>query len=317
MKKLTMFLALAALLSTGCSSDDELVPQLDGKGAVVLNFATSDEVVQSVTRAPEDATNYELPAGLVPEKEEFTLKVTGKYEGDAGETPYEKEWETVEAFLMENTNGKLELEAGGYDVTEKKYVNEYKAKVTYGDIEEEGKDKPYFEGVSVNDNNEEATFSVYPKQTKTVKILAKMANTCFTLHLTEWMLKYYEDIELSIHVGEGETQKEYKFTENTTDETRNIFTYTKETDATPAPVHIFVKPGQAFYISGKAVKAQNGVEVEFPKTNIRTAANVLKEYHYKITVDQDKAGSGVLNITFDDTFTEVTAVDGELNPDKN
>ena len=86
MKKLTMFLALAALLSTGCSSDDELVPQLDGKGAVVLNFATSGDVVQSATRAPEDDDNYELPEGLVPEKEEFTLKVTGEYEGDAGET---------------------------------------------------------------------------------------------------------------------------------------------------------------------------------------------------------------------------------------
>lgn len=311
MKKLTMFLALAALLSTGCSSDGELVPQLDGKGAVALSFTTASDVEQSVTRAEESTANYELPADLVPEENEFTLKVTGTYEGDGGAIEYSHEWETVEAFKTENTSGKLELEAGGYDVDKKKYVNEYHAKVTYGNIEEEGKDKPYFEGVSVDENNEAASFSVYPKQTKEVEILAKLANCCFTLHLTEWMINYYKNIELTIHVGENE----YKFTESTVDEANNIFKYTKPTETDPA--HIFVKPTQDFYISGNAVKAQNGVEVEFPKTNIRAGADVLKEYHYKITVDQNKAGSGTLSITFDDTFTEVDPIDGELNPDEN
>ena len=84
-------------------------------------------------------------------------------------------------------------------------------------------------------------------------------------------------------------------------------------ETTPSSPLIFVKSGQQLSFSGKAVKSQTGTSVEFPKNTI--GENLAPDTHYAINVNHDNAGGANLIITFDDTFTVVSVVDVQLNPD--
>lgn len=337
-KKLTMLSAVLALLAVGCNSDDGLLQQLDTKGAVQLTMTTASGVSDSATRAPSgegEEDNYLLPSDLIPSIDDFTLEVTGKYTKTGTETEYVKKWDNISDFKTEHPV-KLELEAGSYNDEstdeDNKYSNEYEAKIWHGNIEEQGWNKPYFEGYSMKgyspepqqqgdpaySRGERAKFKVYPKTTTSVNVVARLANTCFTVHMTEWMLGYYTDIEFKIHVGEGEQETVYTFVKNTADVKNNIFTFNGPSTTTD-PYLIFIKPGQQISISGKATATQSqaGTKFEFPKTKIADAASVKQEYHYAIEVDMDQAGTGAMTITWDDTFTNVDPVSVELNPDQN
>lgn len=284
MKRWMLPLLAVALATTACSSDDEAATPLRGEGKVTFDCSTEAFVADVTTRATE---GYQLPAELIPAGEAMQLTLSGTYteEGENG-SPIEKSygprtWATVADYNTEAP----ELEAGIYNTTIHAYQNSYTAAISYGDMEAEGAAKPCFKGGA-------AAFTIAANKTTTVALSAKLANSCFVVEVTEWMLAYYTGIELTIHTAS------------------NSFTFNPTTTA-PGEL-IFVKPGQQLALSGKAVKAQNGVEVEFPKTTIGAGA-IAAESCYTIRVDHSTAGSGALQIAFDDTFTEVPAVDIELN----
>lgn len=162
----------------------------------------------------------------------------------------------------------------------------YTATFTHGEANAEGVAKPYFRG-------EVANFVVKANKTTTYPVVCKMINSCFTLQVSAWMLNYYDDIELTIHTATNA----FSFTMNSQEVTELTF----------------VNPAQVLSISGTAVKSQNGVVVEFPKTAI--GSTLVGETVYAISVDHGTAGAGSLSIAFDGSFTEVAEVEIELNPE--
>ena len=361
--KFTLPLSLFAIAMFGACSES-LLSDMSSEGVVQVVCSTEGIVNQTQTRAVSNPDadgneqNFQLPSNLVPSYSDFKLNIRGEYYNSsmdgASATEYDKTWNTMSAFETENPNG-VKLEAGAYKREQAKYLNSYHAYVSYGNINEEGVGKPYFAGESVVgmvDNNLDKTpadFNIYPDENKLIYVVARLANSCFSLEVSEWMLKYYSEIELKIHTtgtdatadAEAVPAKVFTFKAKDLlvagDDSKDIFAYTTpelKADATHTPALIFVKPGQKLKLSGWAVKRQNqtgdanqtGVKVEFAAAEIGDV--LVADTHYTIKVDHDTAGGGGLNITFDDTITQVspdeTGANGsegdgdvELNPDGN
>ena len=291
-KKLWMLAAAASML-VGCSADDKTSMPDNGRGSVQLLCSTSSSIASVVTRAGEE---FALPESVLPSSDELILTLSGTYtfkdkSNDNALVEATYEWEsngegTVADYAAENPA----LEAGVYDAAIHRYSNTYEASVVYGNPDEEGAGKACFEGAS-------AEFHIYPDRAEQVAIKAELVNSCYTLSVSEWMLNYYTDIELTIHTAD------------------NDFCFEPDSENLSSEL-IFVKPGQQLSLSGSATKVQNGVAVTFDKTTIGAAALAART-HYAIEVDHSTAGGGSLIIAFDDTFTEVEAETAELNPDNN
>lgn len=283
MKRIWMIPMLAlALVCAGCSSEEE-TPAPNGSGKLQLTSNISSAVSEVVARAAQS----DLPEALVPDADALTLTIAGSYT-DKGKDPvnFNKTWATVADFKTENPD----FEAGYYNTAESHYQNSYKATLSYGDPAVEGEGKAAFAGASDD-------FVVYAgSQPTKVNVSVALANSCFTFAVTEWMFNYYTDLQFTIHTAE------------------NSFTFEPTTPA--ASTLIFVKAGQSLRFSGSAVKAQNGVAVTFPETTLGTTTTAA-QHKYAIEVDHSTAGAGKLQISFNDTFTEVDEQVEELNPDEN
>lgn len=277
-------LAMAAAF-VGCSSEDDLTVK-HGSGRVLFDC----DVLQTVSEVTTRAGEYTLPAEILPQADRLTLAITGSYTDKTGTTTYNKSWLTVADFVTENPD----FEAGDYSTSERQYQNSYAAVMTYGDATAEGEAAPYFEGTS-------GDFNVYAGETAKPTVSVALANSCFTLAVTEWMLNYYDNLKLTIHTADSD----FSFEPTTID---------------PSAL-IFVKAGAVLSFSGSAVKAQTGVEVTFPKTELKdangAAVTTAAKTKYTISVDHGQAGAGTLSISFDDSFTEVPEQTVELNPDEN
>ena len=289
MKKWMIPMLAVVLATTACSSDEEAATPLSGEGKVAFACQTEGFVADVTARATE---GYRLPEELIPTSDSFELTLSGSYTEQDKKTLQQevksygpRVWATVADYNTEAP----QLEAGIYSTAEHRFLNSYSASFAYGSIGEEGAAKPCFRG-------EVADFTIAANKTTTVPVRIKLANSCFQLGVTEWMLAYYTAIELTIHTATS--------------------SFTFHPTSTAMSELIFVKPGQQLALSGKAVKAQNGVEVNFTQTTIGSGA-VAAESCYTISVDHTTAGSGALQISFDDTFTDVPAVDVELNGEGN
>ncbi len=269
MKQRWMIPMLAlAFAVTACSSEDDFSTGA-GEGQVTFTVDVPAEINQVQTRAE---SGYALPAALVPAAADFALQMTGSYLDEQNLTQsYTGSWVTVAAYHME----KPDLQAGTYSAT-----------FTHGEAGVEGAGKAYFTGALTD-------FAVKANKTMTYPVSCKLANSCFTVQVTEWMLNYYDAIELTIHTA------------------TNSFTFAMNSQEVTELT--FVNPAQVLALSGKAVKAQNGVAVEFAKTQI--GSTIAPETLYAISVDHGKAGAGSLSIAFDGTFTEVEEQEIELNPE--
>lgn len=159
---------------------------------------------------------------------------------------------------------------------------EYTAKATYGDASKEGAGACYFEG--------ERTFTVEAESEQTVAIAAKLANSAIRLTTGEWFDKYYKDAAFVVTTSAG-----------------NSFEFAAASD-----VLIFVQAGTTLKLKGTATKAQTGASVEFPESVIGTTKACAQ---YTIAVDASQAGAGTVNISFEETLTEVDPYEYELNPE--
>ena len=301
MKRFLISMLAIACLATACSSDDEPIIPESGVGHIEFNCLANSEIGDVITRTEQPTFNLATAGVTIPDPANLILTINGSYTKNGMVTPWS--WPTAsgeaqpaddEIIVAPKTVADFEsenpaIEAGAYDVEQKKYLNSYEAAVTYGDPNAEGENCPYFMGKS-------ASFSVYPGETKEVTFSATLANSCFNLSVTEWMLKYYDNIELTIHTANNE----FTFALNETTAISSL---------------IFVKSGQQLSFSGSAVKSQTGTTVEFPETPIGVQLDA--NTHYNIVVNHDTAGGGNLQIMFGDTFVEVEPVEVELNPDVN
>lgn len=159
---------------------------------------------------------------------------------------------------------------------------DYTAAITYGDPEAEGTKAACFAGT--------ADFTILARRTVTASIAATLRNAAFRLTMGEWFKKYYTDALLTIRTESG-----------------NSFVFSPSTQDV-----IFVKPGTRLFMQGTAVKAQTGVQVEFPEHEIGTTVACTL---HTVAVDASEAGSGKLVIDLDDTFTEIGEQVIELNPE--
>lgn len=162
----------------------------------------------------------------------------------------------------------------------------YTATISYGNPEAEGPSKFCYAGT--------VDFEVVARKTTHTTISAGLSNAAISLSCGEWFNKYYSEANFVIRTESG-----------------NSFSFTQNTSAS-ASAPIFVKPATRLFLKGTAVKAQNGVKVEFPEYEIGTTS--ARTWH-KIVIDASQVGEKIMLILLDDTLTEVKPVEVELNPE--
>lgn len=218
------------------------------------------------------AETTELPAEVIPDGYTFPLHITGTY---TDETGTEQNYDQT----WESVNV--------YDSPLMMHGN-YTATISMGNGESEGPDAAWFAGT--------ADFTILARQTITTTITASLQNAAVRLVIDEWFSDYYSEAILTLRTESGYTSTQtFDFSE-----------------ATEQPQLLFVKPGTKLFLSGSAVKSQNGASVEFPEAEIgTTAARTL----HTVQVRASQVGSHGLTIQVDDTFTELEENLIELNPE--
>lgn len=268
MKKYVLLWGMLSLVLGSCekSPDPNPTPDNTQRGSLVFNCTISSTVAQTATGTKADPATRELPAECLPAVEQMELHLC------ACSSSFECHYETMADYDQPL------LDPGDYTV-----------EFSYGDLEKEGPDAACFAG--------ESTCTVVARKTVTHNVVHSLANSLYTVELSDWFKNYYSEYQISIHTESG-YQNNYTSADAAT-----------ATSSDPAP--IFVKPATKLYLSGTATKT-NGVQVEFPKTEIGTS--VARTWH-TIRVDAGAVGDVSLTVTWDDEPTEVKELEIELNPE--
>lgn len=245
MKKYLYTLTLAALALAGCSSDAEQTPT--GYGYVELACGASTEVL---TRT--------APAFTVPTADEFVLTITKGAD-------FMQSWPSFADFVPSENRFKTGI---------------YTAIVTWGDVTQEGIDKPYYVGAT--------EFAIEADKTVRKEIVARLGNAQVTVVCTERFRNYFHDAAFTLRTAAG---GEFPFTAN--DEHT-----------------VFVRPDASFTLTASAFK-QNGQQIDLGEQRIAAAA---PQTLYTYTFDVSGAGSATVTISLDDTVVEEIDIDTELNP---
>ena len=155
-------------------------------------------------------------------------------------------------------------------------VGAYSLEAYYGDIEEEGLGKPYFEGST--------TFNVYDGEDAQPALVAKLANTAVSVEYSEAFMNYFTEYSTTIHSSNG----------------TNYIDMPELAAAATASDWAFVKPGDVSIII--SVTKQNGVSGEVEAAKI---VNALPGTHYHVKIDANggEVGNEQITVSFDDTTT--------------
>ena len=237
--------ATSVLVMTGCSDENPIVGS-NGEGGIspiVIADGTVEEVVP-ITRAEEQI--------IVPDANEFGLRLT-KTDGT-----YDQSWETI----------------GQFPVDESYPIGAYKMEAYYGNINEEGFDRPYFYG------SEE--FIVEEGETSKVNITASLANSMVSIDYTDAFKQYFKTYSVQAHTKGG----------------RYVDFF--EGEVRPA----YMRPGEMSLIVH--LEKQNGVEATFQPAEIV----IEPRHHYHITLDVNNGeiGDAQLQILFDDSVVNEDVV---------
>lgn len=243
MKTLRLFMALSVLVSVlSCTKSVS-----DSEGCV--SFAiSSEQYLTDITKS--NVSDYTT----LPQSEDFVLTVTDS-KGASVWSGKSKDWDPAKKLL----------------------AGEYKVAAFYGSIEEEGFDKPCFEG--------NQTFTVLGNETSQVQISTSLANTVVKIICTENLKNYYKDYSFSL-------------TRNNTD----IVTFPKGEERAA-----FVD-GYKFTVTG-SFTTETGTEKTFSSEYTGLAAATA----YDLVFDIAGVGSGAITITFNNTVETVELESVELN----
>lgn len=231
-----MLPAVVALGLTACSAEDS--PLGGSTGSIAPEVALDTEVAASARSARSDA---ELTA------EDLVLALT------SSDGSYSNSWNGVSAFPTDE-----KFKTGGYTLT-----------ASYGTLENEGFDKPYYFGstdLTVTENN-----------TTRVSLTAQLANSMISVEYTDNFKGYMQAWSAELHADGGE------------------YIYYAQDETRPA----YLRPG-ATSVNVELTKP-NG------QTAKLLAANFVTEprHHYHVTVDLAQgAGDAVLIVKFDDSVDQ-------------
>ena len=155
-------------------------------------------------------------------------------------------------------------------------VGSYTVSATYGSIEDEGFDKPFFTG--------EETFSIVGAQVTDVKISVSLGNTVILVRCTDNFRNYYQDYTFNL-VRDGQTIASF-----VKDETK------------------------AAFVDGYKISLQGSVTSATKTQTFTKDYSGLKEATaYTILFDASNVGGVTITVTFNDTVETVELGDIELN----
>lgn len=235
------------LLLVSCANEENQVDS--GYGSINVKVSADYQVVP-VTRSTTEITET-----TNPDVSEFALKLV------SADGSFSRAWDSLADF----------------DPAEKIPVGTYTMSAYYGNLEEEGFDKPYYLGQS--------DVAVRYRENTPVEILCTLANVKVTVEYSDAFKKYFADYATTIHAAEGDYIKFEK------EETRAAY----------------VKPGKITIQT--YLKKQNGIESTFEPAAIE---NAQPRQHYRIKLDiaDNAAGEAQLSISFDETTeTQPIAID--------
>ena len=235
------------LLLVSCANEENQVDS--GYGSINVKVSADYQVVP-VTRSTTENTET-----TNPDVSEFALKLV------SADGSFSRAWDSLADF----------------DPAEKIPVGTYTMSAYYGNLEEEGFDKPYYLGQS--------DVAVRYRENTPVEILCTLANVKVTVEYSDTFKKYFADYATTIHAAEGDYIKFEK------EETRAAY----------------VKPGKITIQT--YLKKQNGIESTFEPAAIE---NAQPRQHYRIKLDiaDNAAGEAQLSISFDETTeTQPIAID--------
>lgn len=248
--KLTYQAVLLSAIGLGLGSCSIDTPWTEtGTGGISLRLSASADVTDAIP-----VLRGEAPSLEAPETEAFSIKLTNIATGET------KTWATLADFQNQKS-----FATGSYTLT-----------AFYGDPDEEGFEKSYFEG--------SAEVQVLEARESEASVIAQLANSMVSVDYTDAFRAYFKDYAVTVH-SDGHSYVEFE-----KNETRPAF-------IAPGEVSISVNLTNP---SGKSVTLQPAA---FPAS---------ARYHYHITFDVNSSptGDAQLQIVFDDSVqTEDVAID--------
>lgn len=237
----TIFSVLALIAAVSCTKS-----QTEGNGRVAFAVSSND-VVADMTKS--NVSDY---TGL-PAVGDFTITILDESSSQvwAGKI---SEWDATTPLL-----------AGNYTVN-----------ASYGDIEDEGFDKPYFTGSQ--------TFAVKGGETSSVSVPVSLGNTIIRISCSDYFKKYYSDYTFRLTRGTAE-----------------IATFVKDET-------------KAAFVDGYKIKVEGTLQGELKTYSFEKEYTGLDEATaYTINFDAPNVGGSTITISFNDTVEVVELGDYELN----
>ena len=237
----TIFSILAMIAAFSCTKS-----QTEGNGRVAFSVSSS-YVVADVTKS--NVSDYTaLPAA-----------------GDFVITILDDSSAQVWSGKISEWDSSTPLPAGNYTVN-----------ASYGDIEDEGFDKPYFTATQ--------NFAVKGGETSSVSVPVALGNTIIKISCSEYFKKYYSDYTFRLTRGTAE-------------------------------IAMFVKDeARAAFVDGYKVKVEGTLTGELKTYSFEKEYTGLDEATaYTLNFDAPNVGGSTITISFNDTVETVELGDYELN----
>ncbi|MCM1291562.1 MAG: DUF4493 domain-containing protein [Prevotella sp.] len=236
-------MATTSLLLVGCSDENPWIGQ-QGEGGLKLRLSANSNVTDAV---PETRASQTLET---PDVSQFAIRLV-KTDGSS-----EKNWQNITEF-----NNSESFPIGAYTIS-----------AMYGDVAQEGFDKPAYYG--------EASVMVLEGETTQVDVTATLANTMVSIDFSDAFKTFFPDYSAQLH-SEGHS-----------------YVDVAKTDAgTP----VFLAPGKV-NIAVTLTQPNTG-----KTTTIQPAEFEARErHHYHVTLDYNNGGvgEGQFVVRFDDSVVE-------------
>lgn len=237
----TIFSVLALIAAFSCTKS-----QTEGNGRVAFAVSSNDVVADMTKSNVSDYT-------ALPAAGDFTITVLDELSSQFWSGKI-SEWDSS-----------TPLPAGNYTVN-----------ASYGDIEDEGFDKPYFTGTQ--------TFAVKGGETSSVSVPVALGNTIIKVSCSEYFKKYYSDYTFKLTRGAAE-----------------IATFVKD-------------EARGAFIDGYKIKVEGTLTGELKTYSFEKEYSGLDEATaYTLNFDAPNVGGSTITISFNDTVETVELGDYELN----
>ena len=237
----TIFSVLALIAAFSCTKS-----QTEGNGRVAFAVSSNDVVADMTKSNVSDYT-------ALPAAGDFTITILDESSSQFWSGKI-SEWDSS-----------TPLPAGNYTVN-----------ASYGDIEDEGFDKPYFTGTQ--------TFAVKGGETSAVSVPVALGNTIIKVSCSEYFKKYYSDYTFKLTRGAAE-----------------IATFVKD-------------EARGAFIDGYKIKVEGTLTGELKTYSFEKEYSGLDEATaYTLNFDAPNVGGSTITISFNDTVETVELGDYELN----